>query len=68
MIIDSLKASDGWVSLEITRLDGKEKSVTANIENQTRVSINVGNLASGLYVAVLKKKNGEKLFIKFIKL
>ena len=68
LVVDSLKLLDGWTSLEIYSLDGKSRIITVNISNQTRVTVPVSKLASGLYVVLLKRRAGSAIYSKFIKL
>ncbi len=68
LTIDSLKISDRWETLEITSLNGSQKVLVENIINKTRVTVSVGNLASGLYIAILRRKSGVPVYLKFIKI
>lgn len=65
--IDTLKLSDRWQTIEITGVDGRNRMMMANISNQSRVTLNVAHLPSGLYVVVLRKKSGEMAYLKFVK-
>lgn len=64
---DTLKLSDRWQTLEIISIDGKHKLMTKNIANQTRVSMDVSQLAGGVYLAILRRKSGEVVYLKFVK-
>ncbi|WP_276504254.1 DUF7619 domain-containing protein [Terrimonas pollutisoli] len=67
-IIDTLKLSDNWETLEIFDMDGRKKLANFTIKNKTTVSINIGHLANGFYTAILRRRNGQPAVIKFIKL
>ena len=66
-IIDSLKLSDQWQTLEITGMDGRRTIFSEKINGRTRVIVNVEKLAAGYYVAILTKKQGLKVYLPFIK-
>jgi hypothetical protein len=68
LIIDSLKLSDSWRTLEIRSLDGKNMINLRSITNLTRAEVNMERFPPGQYVAVLKRENGTSAFLKFIKL
>lgn len=67
-IIDSLKLSDKWESLEIISVDGRKCLPSHVISNLVKVFVPAQNLQSGMYVAVLKRRNGRSAFYKFVKL
>jgi hypothetical protein len=67
-VIDTLKLSDKWETLEIFDAQGKKKLSNFTIKNKTRVTVNVEYLSNGLYMAILKRKNGPATVIKFLKL
>ena len=67
LVIDSLKLSDHWETVEITGIDGRQKLFSEKINGQTRFSINVEKLSGGYYVAILTKKQGVKVYVAFIK-
>ncbi len=67
LVIDSLKLSDQWQTLEITGIDGRRKIFLEKINGQTRLFVNVEKLAAGYYVAILTKKQGVKVWLAFIK-
>jgi hypothetical protein len=67
-IIDTLKLSDKWETLEIFDSQGKQMLSNFTIKNKTRVSVNVQFLSNGLYMAILKRKKGQATVIKFVKL
>jgi hypothetical protein len=67
--IDNLRIADGWQTLEITDINGVVKSrMNSGIANQTRISMDVSGLASGYYIAVLRKQDGTPMHLRFIKM
>jgi photosystem II stability/assembly factor-like uncharacterized protein len=67
LTIYTLALSDQWQTLEIRNINGKQEMIK-NIHDQTHVSIWVGQFSPGMYVAVLRKKNGDAVYLKFIKM
>jgi photosystem II stability/assembly factor-like uncharacterized protein len=67
LIVDSLRLSDTWTTLEISNMSGGVM-VTQIISNQTRVEVSVEKLSKGMYVAILRRKNGEAFYYKFVKM
>lgn len=67
LIIDSLKLSDHWQSLEIIATDGKQSIKPISIKNHTKVLLPVNSLKNGLYMAILKRTTGAPVLIRFIK-
>jgi hypothetical protein len=65
--IDTLKLTDKWSTIEIISIDGKSKIIETSIQNKTTITVDVDHLISGLYIAILRKKTGEKVFVKFVK-
>jgi hypothetical protein len=68
LALGPLKPTDGWLSLEIRNMDGKQLYTTTQIKNQTSISIPVNNLESGIYVVVLRGTNAKVATIKFVKM
>jgi hypothetical protein len=66
--IDSLKLQDLWQTLEIRSTDGAHMPRMVSIVNKTVVQVPVSDLTRGVYVAILRRKNGETAYIKFVKL
>ena len=66
-VIDTLKLSDKWETLEIFDTQGKKKLSNFTIKNKTRVNVNVEYLSNGLYMAILKRRSGPATVIKFLK-
>jgi photosystem II stability/assembly factor-like uncharacterized protein len=68
LIIDSLKISDQWETVDIRSINGLQNIISQNINGQTRITINVEGLSSGIYFAIIRRKDGESVYLKFIKL
>jgi large repetitive protein len=68
LTISNLQTSDDWETVEIVNMNGGNKVMTVNVVNQTSISVNVGGLPGGMYVAVLKSRSGATLQLKFMKL
>jgi Secretion system C-terminal sorting domain len=66
LVIDSIKISDKWETLEMISYDGK-KIMVKKITNQVKVIQPLSTLSSGSYIIVLKKRNGEKAYFKILK-
>jgi hypothetical protein len=66
--IDRLRLSDQWETMEIISADGRQRVISRNISNQAMVNVYVHNLRNGFYVAILRRRNGEAVYIKFVKL
>jgi len=67
-VLDSLNLSDGWVTVEIVDAQTARRISIQSIANQTRVVLHVGYLNSGVYLAVLRRKDGSSKIIKFLKI
>ncbi|MEP7110938.1 MAG: T9SS type A sorting domain-containing protein, partial [Ferruginibacter sp.] len=65
--IDTLKLSDLWSTIEITGADGRLYTEKLSIANKTTITVNVSQLIKGIYFAVLRREDGELVFIKFMK-
>ncbi|THU34956.1 T9SS type A sorting domain-containing protein [Niastella caeni] len=68
LIIDGLRLSDQWQMLEISGVEGRQKIQVQSIAAQKQVTLHTASLKAGLYIVILKKKNGEMVYIKFVKL
>jgi hypothetical protein len=66
LTLDSLKLLDKWQILEIKAINGKQL-LQKNISNKTSVQLNLSFLSSGMYVAILRRKDGSNTYLKFIK-
>ena len=67
-IIDSLKLSDQWETVEVFDLNGKRMLSSINIRNRTKVFLNTGHLPGGMYVAELRRKKGFPAYLRFLRL
>lgn len=67
LTIGPLKLAHKWQTLDIYRTDGQLLLVGYDISNQTRVTLNTESLTSGTYTAVLRRKEGQPVVIKFVK-
>jgi hypothetical protein len=65
--IDTLKLADKWYNLEVVGIDGKHSFLSMNIANRSNVSVNVSQLAAGVYIAILRRRSGGDVYVKFIK-
>lgn len=68
LVLDSLKLSDQWESLEILDMNGNIKQKRLNIGNQTKLSIPVESLQSGMYIIKLHSSTGNSKSGRFIKM
>lgn len=66
-IIDTLRLADRWQSFYITSLDGKQKILSGNMANKTKLIVNVSALPGGFYLLILRKVSGKEAYFKFIK-
>jgi hypothetical protein len=66
--IDSLNINDQWETISITGTNGLQNIISQNISGQTKVTVQVAGLPSGMYIAILKRKQGQPVYLKFIKL
>ncbi len=67
LTIDSLKLSDKWESLEIVNLSGL-RVLVKDIKGLTKVTVQFNNLGPGMYIAILRRSEGEPVFLRFVKL
>lgn len=68
LYIHHLKLSDKWETLDLVSSDGKICLASVNISNQTKITLNVGHLPAGIYVAFLRRSDKDPVHIKFVKL
>lgn len=68
LIADSLRITDNWQTIEIIAVDGKQIMAPVSIKNQTKVFITTASFQNGMYTAILRRKHGPPVMIKFIKL
>jgi len=65
--IDSLRKEDGWESLDIFDMNGKQMLSRISIVKQTSVTIHVGGLPRGMYYIQIGGRKGRD-FVRFLKL
>jgi hypothetical protein len=65
--IDSLKLSDRWETVELTSIDGRHKMRLITIAGQPRISLDLSFLPAGYYLAILNRKKGAPVYLKFMK-
>jgi hypothetical protein len=65
--IDGLRLSDNWQTLEILSLSG-QRQVAISLSGLTEKTVDVSSFPAGLYLAVLKRKNSQPVYYKFVKL
>jgi hypothetical protein len=65
--LDSLKLSDQWETVDIADSEGRIK-LSINIENRTSITIDTSYLPSGIYMAILRSRNGKVATTRFMKL
>ena len=66
LTLDSLLGD--WIVLDIVAVDIGQKVASFDIANQSSITINLLGLKPGIYLAVLRNKNGDSISIKFIKI
>jgi hypothetical protein len=67
-IIDSLALSDKWQSIDLFNVAGSKIIFSKNIIGQSRVLLSMAVFPKGQYVAVLNRRSGASVYLKFIKL
>lgn len=65
--IDTLKLTDQWETLEIFDATGRMGFKSMSLRNQTKINVDVKHFQNGLYMALLKRKKGAPVLIKFLK-
>jgi hypothetical protein len=68
LTIDSLDLSAGWQTLEIVNASNGVRLAIYSISGVASITIGVANLPQGLYLAVLRRKSGSPVILKFIRL
>ncbi|HEX6171870.1 MAG TPA: hypothetical protein VFZ33_19440 [Chitinophagaceae bacterium] len=68
LFIDSLNLADKWQKLDLFSNDGKKLITTLNITGRRSVTLNVSRLPAGQFIAILRRKSGAPVYLKFIKL
>lgn len=67
IVLDSLKSSQHWASIDIVSAEGRPVLSKFNITNQNTVSINISGLINGIYFIKVKSLDDIVTAIKFIK-
>jgi hypothetical protein len=67
LTIGPLKLAHKWHTLDIYRTDGQLLLAGYDISNQTTVTLSMEHFVSGTYTAVLRRKEGRPVVIKFVK-
>lgn len=67
LVLNDLKTTDGWQKLEIINYQGQRSIPVKDIRNQTKVSVTIAVLSSGIYIARLTKGDGRTVELRFIK-
>jgi hypothetical protein len=65
--IDKLRLGDLWETLEIKDNSGRQTMVIS-ARNTTTIVVPVNQLPAGFYIAILRKKSGEAVYLKFLKI
>jgi large repetitive protein len=68
LYIDSLNLADKWQTMTITDITGKVPVMNMDIRNKSKITVQAHQLARGMYTAVLRRKQGTPVYLKFIKL
>jgi lysophospholipase L1-like esterase len=68
LVLDSIKLSDHWISLDIISTNGQQVLTTTAIKEQTSIQIPVKQLVTGTYIVALRKADGTTATLKFIRL
>ena len=69
LTIDSLSLAEDWQEATITGINGSlDNSQVINIAGTTKVTIHVEHLEKGMYLLVLRRKDGTKKVMKFVRL
>ncbi|MBS1562950.1 MAG: T9SS type A sorting domain-containing protein, partial [Bacteroidetes bacterium] len=67
LTIDTLSLTDHWQALEVMSIDGRQRFLSQRIGNTSQLTVNVGSLIQGIYMVILRRKNGEPAYFKFVK-
>jgi hypothetical protein len=66
-MIDSLKLSDRWETVELVSIDGRHKMRLITVAGQQKISLDLSFLPAGYYLAILNRKKGTPVYLKFMK-
>jgi hypothetical protein len=65
--IDKLRIGDLWQTLEIKDNSGHQ-IMMISARNTTTIVVPVSQLPAGFYIAILRRKSGESVYLKFLKI
>lgn len=68
LFVDSLNLADKWQTMIITDITGKRPVMSVDVRNKTSVWLYLRQLASGQYIAILQRRQGTPVYLKFVKL
>jgi hypothetical protein len=66
--IDSIPAIEQWETIELFTISGKIINKPINISRKQLVKIDLSDQLPGMYVAVLRRKSGNAVYFRFVKL
>jgi hypothetical protein len=64
--IDGLKLNDRWETLRIIGSDGKDVQLIS-LKNRTYIELQLPGLKNGIYSALLQRKEGRPVLVRFVK-
>lgn len=65
--IDELKLSDKWQTLDVYGSDGRLVVAGFNIKNQQTITLFTGSFVNGVYMVIMRRKEGAPVVMKFVK-
>lgn len=68
LIMDQIKLTDNWTTLEIRDIYGHIQLPAINVTGQSSVTVNISKLGNGMYLAVLKDIGNRNLAVRFVKM
>lgn len=68
LIIDQIKLTDNWATLEILDSHGNLQLPVITVTGKSTVTVNTVTLRNGIYFAVLKTTGNKNLTVKFVKM
>ena len=66
--VAGLQLSENWKTLDLIDMNGRKIIPQMNIVNQTSVQLTLGKYATGIYMVLLRKENGEYKYLKLARL
>ncbi|MBO9728661.1 MAG: VCBS repeat-containing protein [Chitinophaga sp.] len=67
LIMDQIKLTDNWTTLEILDSYGTPQLPLINVTGKSSVTVNTAKLGGGIYFAVLKRNDNKNITVKFVK-